>query len=464
MEVVFLLTRQDAASPCVRAVHTCFCAVFPIVARSFAILCDVMLHSRLRFRLGVAFGLLWACCSLKAATSEAYQTIDLSQLSSSRVCAGSTASNVPSAYANRGPIHAFDGSGLTGDAHISTVANETMYMSSSNNTGSFPWYIQVDLGEVTRLDALRIWNFNFAGYTSRGISDYKLYVSTAGTWETSAAAIASSYTLVKEGRLARATGKDDYTGELVELDHPVAARFVALVAYDDFDTKVNLNFNGVSEIRLLQKEATMPVARPAAPLSICCVGDSITEGANSTGAANKWTYGLYLPELLAAKGFADIVWKGSHVSPYSGSTLPSEGWCGQNAQQIADRYVANAATDRADYLLLQSGHNYDATTLTEAQIIANVTNAHARIIAAARQENPQVAVLEAQVITSTKLPKYSYIPALNTAIAALAKNLDSAASPIRVVNMADGWDPSTMCLVDQVYPTEAGARRMRHSV
>ena len=93
-----------------------------------------------------------------------------------------------------------------------------------------------------------------------------------------------------------------------------------------------------------------------------------------------------------------------------------------------------------------------------------MTNAHARIIAAARQENPQVAVLEAQVITSTKLPKYSYIPALNTAIAALAKNLDSAASPIRVVNMADGWDPSTMCLVDQVHPTEAGARRMRHSV
>lgn len=419
-----------------------------------------MLHSRLRSRLGVALGLLWACCSLKAATSEAYQTIDLSQLSSSRVCAGTTASNVPSAYDKRGPIHAFDGSGLTGDAHVATVANDTMYMSSSNNTGSFPWYIQVDLGAVTRLDALRIWNFNFQNYTSRGISDYKLYVSTAGTWETSAAAIASSYTLVKEGRLARATGKDDDTGELVELDHPVAARFVALVALDDFDAKQNLNYNGVSEIRLLQKEATMPVARPEAPLSICCVGDSITEGARYVGAANKWTYRLYLPDLLAAKGFTDIAWKGSHVSSASGTDLPSEGWSGENAKQVADRYVANAETDRADYLLLHAGHNYDATAASEAQIIANVTNAHARIIAAARQQNPQVTILEAQVITSAKLPKYSYIPALNRAIAVLANDLTTEASPIHVVDMADGWDPETMCVSDKVHPTEAGARRM----
>lgn len=197
-----------------------------------------------------------------------------------------------------------------------------------------------------------------------------------------------------------------------------------------------------------------------AQISICCVGDSITEGANSETAANKWTYRLYLPELLAAQGLTNIAWKGSHVSPYSGTDLRSEGWCGKSAAEIANVYVANAATDKADYLLLHAGHNYDVTAMPTAEIIAAVTNAHSRIIAAARAQNPRTTILEAKVITSGKLPKYGYIPELNEAIGALAAELDCTESPVVLVDMSDGWDYTEHCISDKVHPTEAGARRM----
>ena len=407
---------------------------------------------------------MWSCFAAAFAAAGARaadvqpEPLDLSGIAASRCIAGNTAAGSPSAYANRGAVNAFNGSGIADDGTCGVTANDAMFMLSSNHSGSFPWYIQVDLGRVVRLDGVKLYNFNFAAggksYTERGVREFKLFVSTGDTWKTSAADIQSNYSLVLSNRLARATGTADYEGQYFRFDRPAAARYVALVALDDWDDPRSvLNYNGISEIRLF----------PAADLprySICCVGDSITEGANSSGAANKWTYRTYLAQVLAESGLGDVEWKGSHVSPNSGNELPSEGWSGQNAEQIASKYIANAEGDRADVLMLHAGHNYDATQQSESAIIAAATNAHARIIAAARAQNPNVTVLYAKVVTSGKLPKYSYIPALNEAIGALASELNTAASPIRVVDMADGWDWTVHCIDDKVHPTESGARLM----
>ena len=407
---------------------------------------------------------MWSCFAAAFAAAGARaadvqpEPLDLSGIAASRCIAGNTAAGSPSAYANRGAVNAFNGSGIADDGTCGVTANDAMFMLSSNHSGSFPWYIQVDLGRVVRLDGVKLYNFNFAAggksYTERGVREFKLFVSTGDTWKTSAADIQSSYSLVLSNRLARATGTADYEGQYFQFDRPAAARYVALVALDDWDDPRSvLNYNGISEIRLF----------PAADLprySICCVGDSITEGANSSGAANKWTYRTYLAQMLAESGLGDVEWKGSRVSPNSGNELPSEGWSGQNAEQIASKYIANVEGDKADVLLLHAGHNYDATQQSESAIIAAATNAHARIIAAARAQNPNVTVLYAKVVTSGKLPKYSYIPALNEAIGALASELNTAASPIRVVDMADGWDWTVHCIDDKVHPTESGARLM----
>ncbi len=407
-------------------------------------------------------------CTLKA---DDLARLDLSGLAASAAIAGTTAAGTPSAYNNRGAVYAFNGAGMSADglAHGTTATN-AMFMLSSNNTGSFPWYIQVDLGSTQRLDAVLLFNFNFNAKdtsgkicTVRGVKDFRLYVSTAATWKTSAAAIQSDYTQALSGTLAQASGTDDYAGEYFLLDSPVNARFVALVALDDWDdTTAKLNYNGISEIQLFSGGAPFdPTPEPepepsaetaCATFSVCCVGDSITEG---TSSSHPNTYRTHLADMLSAARFTNVVWKGS-----KGTELRHEGWSGKNAAEIAAIYENHAAEDAADVLLLHAGHNYDATQLSEAAIVAAVTNAHARIIAAARANNPNVTVLYAKVITSTKLPKYSYIPALNDAIGTLAAALSTADSPVVAVDMADGWDPATMCLDDKVHPTADGARRM----
>ena len=206
---------------------------------------------RTRPELLLAFLVLFA---LPATADTPLSQIDLTVLAAGQAIGGTTAAGNPSAYNNRGPVYAFNGAGINGTSH-GTVANYEMFMLSSNNSGSFPWYIQVDLGEVKRIDAVRLYNFNFAAngntYTERGVRNFKLYVSEENSWVTSAAAIQTTYKLVLSGILPRASGTDAYAGDYFALEKPVNARFVALVAQDDYDDeKDNLNYNGISEIQL----------------------------------------------------------------------------------------------------------------------------------------------------------------------------------------------------------------------
>ena len=205
----------------------------------------------------------------------------------------------------------------------------------------------------------------------------------------------------------------------------------------------------------------VPLASRAAGFSICAVGDSITQGSSSTVA-----HRVALESVLNANNWS-VEWKGTQANSSWGSSQPCEGYSGNNAEQVAAKYVSNAASVVADVLLLHAGHNYNVDPDTsypaympEADIVAAATNAHAQIIAAARAQNPNVIVLYAQVITSGKLPKYSYIPALNSGIAALAAELNTAASPVVAVDMADGWEWETDCVADMVHPNATGANKM----
>ena len=197
--------------------------------------------------------------------------------------------------------------------------------------------------------------------------------------------------------------------------------------------------------------------------SVCAVGDSITEGGSAFVA-----HRVALESRFAELGW-DVEWKGSHKKTESGSSNLCEGWSGQNAVTIADKYEANAAGDRADLLLLHAGHNYNGgdssltpTPISVEAIVTAVTNAHRRIIAAARAQNPDVIVLYAKVITSggNRAVKYSYIPALNEAIAANAAAFDTPESPVICVDMAEGWNYATDCVSDCVHPNASGAAKM----
>lgn len=201
----------------------------------------------------------------------------------------------------------------------------------------------------------------------------------------------------------------------------------------------------------------------AAAFSVCAVGDSITQGGGTKFVPHR----VALEAEFAARGW-NVEWKGTRTDPVSPNYC--EGYSGKDANYIAGQYEAHAADVAADVLLIHAGHNYNCgdANLTPAvrtteDIVAEATNSHARIIAAARAEKPDVIVLYAQVISSggDREVKYSYITnGLNQAIATLGAELNTDASPVIVVDMAEGWDYAEDCVSDCVHPTAAGAAKM----
>jgi lysophospholipase L1-like esterase len=187
---------------------------------------------------------------------------------------------------------------------------------------------------------------------------------------------------------------------------------------------------------------------------IMCVGDSITEGGS--------TYSVYRPELnsqLLAAGYR-FEFVGSKTNTRQGVTLKHEGYAGKNATQVAGFLSSTFPDNIADIVLIHAGHNYFADVQGKASIVNEVETATRSMIATARTHNPDVIILLAQVITSSKLPKYSYIPALNTRLAEVAGELNTEEQPVIIVNQAEGWDPVADTVTDQVHPTAGGATKM----
>jgi lysophospholipase L1-like esterase len=176
------------------------------------------------------------------------------------------------------------------------------------------------------------------------------------------------------------------------------------------------------------------------PTRIMAVGDSITEGGDADG------YRRPLLDRLRSEG---------HVVEFVGSRgrppLVHEGYGGKNAEFLAEVVPKRFHDHRPDIVLLHAGHNHFA----DEQPVPGIVAATESLIAAAREANPDVIVLVAQVIPSGKLPKYSYLPDLNRRLADLADRLD-----VILVDQASGFDWTTDATDDKVHPNAAGYGKM----
>ena len=216
---------------------------------------------------------LFALCIAAAAYAEGEPAkIDLSGLDSSKAIAGTTAAGTPAAYKDRGAVYAFNGAGMSGNTH-GTTADNAMYALSSNKSGAFPWYIQVDLSAPKRIVGVRLYNYNFAAngktYTERGVSNFTIYASMAKKWCTSASSIEEFYTLAYRGVLDKAPGTADYEGQYFAFETPVDACFLALVAEDDYDYSTShLNYNGISEIQIFSSGEVVNPKRVIYPVIV----------------------------------------------------------------------------------------------------------------------------------------------------------------------------------------------------
>lgn len=186
------------------------------------------------------------------------------------------------------------------------------------------------------------------------------------------------------------------------------------------------------------------------PVTIMPVGDSITEGGDYFVS---YRYGLW--ERLFKAGYI-VEYVGTRKAPSRIGDLMHEGYSGKPIEFIATQFEKNYREHPADIVLLHGGHNHSV----EEQPIPIILKSTEQIITTARRVNPKVKILLAQVITSGKLPKYSYIPELNLEIAKLAARLHTSAQPVILVNQADGFDWKTDTVKDMVHPNASGADKM----
>lgn len=202
---------------------------------------------------------------------------------------------------------------------------------------------------------------------------------------------------------------------------------------------------------MLLLATVLGAAEPGAPRRLMAVGDSITQGGGATFA----TYRVPLAAKLKAAGLR-FEFVGSQVTATPQGPLRHEGYGGKNAEFLAGILDAKLAAAPADILMIQAGHNHFA----EEKPIPGILAATRAMVATARARNPQVVVIIAQVIPAGKLPKYAYLPELNVALLALAKELDRPGQRVLSVDLATGFDVATDTIADRVHPNDRGAEKI----
>ena len=179
-------------------------------------------------------------------------------------------------------------------------------------------------------------------------------------------------------------------------------------------------------------------------------GDSITEGGGTFS-----NYRVPLLKKLTEAGYR-VEYTGSKQAESPAGPLRHEGYGGKNAEFLASVIARSFREHPADIVLIHAGHNH----FIEEKPVPGIVAATESMIRSVRAANPKVVVLVAQVIPSGKLPKYSYIPDLNDALATMAVRLHDSKQPVVAVDQAKGFDWRTDTIADRVHPNAQGAEKM----
>ncbi len=180
--------------------------------------------------------------------------------------------------------------------------------------------------------------------------------------------------------------------------------------------------------------------------TVLALGDSITEGGKSFVC-----YRQVLVPALKERGAGF-----RFIGPKKDRTSAHAGYGGKSTKALLGLSKDVFSAYPADIVLLHSGHN----SFSKDKPVAGIVRDTEEIIANARAANPAVTILLAQVIPAGKLPKYSYIAALNRELALLASRLSKRGYDIVLVDQAEGFDWETDTVSDKVHPNAAGAKKM----
>ncbi len=190
-------------------------------------------------------------------------------------------------------------------------------------------------------------------------------------------------------------------------------------------------------------------------MRIMPLGDSITQ-ANADHPSYRRP--LYLA--LEARGMrVDFVGSRNRnhagPNPFDDFDRDHEGHWGWRADQLLEQLPEWLVGYTPDVVLMHVGTN----DMFQDQTVESTLAELRAIVDELRKDNPRVTILWARLIASTRRGGDVLIRALNDGAASLAGELDSAVSPIRMVDQYTGFDPRALTY-DGVHPNAAGEAQM----
>jgi hypothetical protein len=133
-----------------------------------------------------------------------------------------------------------------------------------------------------------------------------------------------------------------------------------------------------------------------------------------------------------------------------------EGWPGYHANQVRDLLPGVEDQYLVSHALIHLGTNDVVYHGDSAESTAHEIG---QIIGILRAKNPDVAILLAQIIPSNFEGADQRVPPFNAALATLAAQLDSARSPVVLVDQYTGFDPDTNTS-EGTHPNASGDQKM----
>ena len=187
-------------------------------------------------------------------------------------------------------------------------------------------------------------------------------------------------------------------------------------------------------------------------LRVMPLGDSITEGANEAA-----TYRYWLQKELEGAGVA-VDFVGSKSGVFRGKPRftdfdpDHEGHWGWTSGEVLDRIDEWAPAARADVALVHLGTNDFGG---DPSVVPRNLSA---IIDELRKAKPEVVVFLARIIPADGMPA-DRLDAANDAIEAMGREKSTEASPVLIVDQAEGFDPH-VDTYDGTHPNEPGEKKM----
>jgi hypothetical protein len=169
-----------------------------------------------------------------------------------------------SEFPGRGPNNLINGSGMHGDRHDNDPEAGIMWLSDGSPVEG--QYILFDLGKLSRIESLKVWNCNESSsnvYAARGVKQADIYVSDTG--KVNPLTNPQEWRLVvADQKFSAADGTAEYaTPDTIALGN-VEARFVAIVIDERLGhdpTQPNMHYVGLSEVQFFGEPVVAPAAR-----------------------------------------------------------------------------------------------------------------------------------------------------------------------------------------------------------